>query len=107
MSSAQKVIDQDLAQFGWLETVATNSITDFKSPNSTVVGKTTYKKYSDLIDLFICHLIFYVIFCYSLVLYLVIDLGFGAFIVKKCNSLIKIDPMEGISSIGSILINTN
>ena len=27
--------------------------------------------------------------------------------IQKCNSLIKIDPMEGISSIGSILINTN
>ncbi len=30
MSTAQTVIDQKLAQFGWVESIATNSINDFK-----------------------------------------------------------------------------
>ena len=79
MTSSQVVIDQELAQFGWIESIATNSISDFKSPNLNLVEQSTNDKYSDLIDKVICHLIFYVIFCYSLFLYLVIDLGFASF----------------------------
>ena len=85
MTSALKIIDQELAQFGWVESIATNSISDFKSPKIDVEEQTTNKKESDLIDTFICHLIFYVVFCYSLFLYIFIDLGFGSFLKNILN----------------------
>ena len=90
MYSAQTVIDQELAQFGWVESIATNSISDFKSPRLNNLKQTTDVKRSDLIDTFICHSIFYVIFCYSLCLYVFIDLGFGCFLKNKVNTLFKL-----------------
>ena len=42
-TSAQKNIDQELAQFGWVESIATNSISDFKSLKIDVEEKTTYE----------------------------------------------------------------
>ena len=39
MTTEQKTIDQELAQFGWLESIATNSISDFKSPKSNIKKK--------------------------------------------------------------------
>ena len=89
MTSALKIIDQELAQFGWVESIATNSISDFKSPKIAVEEQTTNEKESDLIDTFICHLIFYVVFCYSLFLYIFIDLGFGSFLKNKVNTLLN------------------
>ncbi len=37
MTSAQQINDQELAQFGWVESIATNSISDFKSHKESVV----------------------------------------------------------------------
>ena len=87
MTSAQKIIDQELAQFGWVDSIATNSISDFKSPKIEVEEQSTIEKDSNLIDTFICHLIFYVVFCYSLYLYVFIDLGFGPFVKNKVKTL--------------------
>ena len=89
-TSALKNIDQELAQFGWVESIATNSISDFNSSKIDVEKKITKDKESDLLDKFICHLIFYVVFFYSLVLYIFIDLGFGSFLKNKLNTLFKI-----------------
>ena len=89
MTSALKIIDQELAQFGWVESIATNSISDFQSPKIDVEEQTTNEKETDLIDTFICHLIFYLVFCYSLFLYILIDLGFGSFLKDKVNTLFK------------------
>ena len=89
-TSALKNIDQELAQFGWVESIATNSISDFNSSKIDVEEKITNEKESDLLDKFICHLIFYVVFCYSLALYILIDLGFGSFLKNKLNTLFKI-----------------
>ena len=89
MTSAQQINDQELAQFGWVESIATNSISDFKSPKESVVEPRNDVKTSNLIDTFICHSIFYVIFCYSLCLYIFIDLGFGSFLENKLNALFK------------------
>ena len=80
MTKVQKKIDQELAQFGWVETTATNSISDFKSPKSNFFEEIDYKKNSDLIDKFICHIFFYLIFCYAFVLYVLVDLGFVSFL---------------------------
>ena len=90
MTSAQKIIDQELAQFGWVESIATNSISDFKSPKLDVEEQTINEKESDLIDTFICHMIFYVVFCYSLFLYVFVDLGVGSFLINKVNALLKL-----------------
>ena len=89
MNSAQTVIDQELAQFGWVESIATNSISDFNSPILNNLEQTIDVKKSDLIDTFICHVIFYIIFCYSLFLYVVFDLGFSSFVRNKVTTLIK------------------
>ena len=102
MTSALTIIDQEIPQFGWVESIATNSISDFQSPKIDVEEQTTNEKGFDLIDTFICHLIFYVVFCYSLVLYIFIDLGFGSFIKDKVNTLFKLqkqfEPPPSISS---------
>ena len=55
MTSAQQINDQELAQFGWVESIATNSISDFKSPKESVVELRNDVKRSNLIDTFICH----------------------------------------------------
>ena len=89
MTSAQKISDQELAQFGWVESIATNSISDFKSPKIDIKEQTTNEKESDLIDIFIFHMIFYIVFCYSLFLYVFVDLGFGSFFKNKVNTLFK------------------
>ena len=44
MTSALKIIDQELAQFGWVESIATNSISDFKSPKIEVEEQQLIKK---------------------------------------------------------------
>ena len=90
MTSSQKIIDQELAQFGWVESIATNSISDFKSPKIDVEEQTINEKEFDLIDTFICHMIFYVVFCYSLFLYIFIDLGLGSFLKNKVHTLFKL-----------------
>ena len=90
MTSAQKISDQELAQFGWVESIATNSISDFKSPKIDIKEQTTNEKESDLIDIFIFHMIFYIVFCYSLFLYVFVDLGFGSFFKNKVNTLFKL-----------------
>ena len=90
MTSALKIIDQELAQFGWVESIATNSISDFKSPKIDVEEQATNENESDLIDTFLCHFIFYVVFCYSLSLYIFIDLGFGSFLKDKVNTMLKL-----------------
>ena len=90
MTLVENEIDQELAQFGWKESIATNSISNFKSPILNVVKQTTDKKKADLIEIFICHFVFYLIFCYSLFQYVFIDLGLGLFIVNKSTTFIKL-----------------
>ena len=105
MTSALKILDQELAQFGWVESIATNSISDFKSPKIDDEDQTTNEKESDLIDTFISHLIFYVVFCFSLFLYVFIDLGFGSFLKNKVNKLFKLQGKFEITSFISSLSN--
>ena len=89
MTLALKIIDQELAQFGWVESIATNSISDFKSPKSNVLENTTDEKDSDLIDIYFYHLIFYVIFCYSLFIYIFVDLGLDSLVKQKTTTFIN------------------
>ena len=102
MTSAQPIIDQELAQFGWVESIATNSISDFKSPRESLVEQTAYEKTSNHIDTFICHSIFYVIFCYSLFIYVFSDLGLGFFLQNKINKLLKVQNKKDAFLISSL-----
>ncbi len=90
MTSEQAVIDQELAQFGWVESITTNSIINFKSPNLNVVPKNTEERNSDYIGSCIYHMIFYVIFCFSFFIYVFIDLGLNSFVESKVTTLIKL-----------------
>ena len=108
MTSAQQIIDQELAQFGWVGAIATNSISDFKSAKESVVELRTGEKISDLIDTFICNSISYVIFCYYLCLYIFIDLGFGFFLKNKVNRWLKVQKIIEIPSLSVLFpVNTN
>ena len=108
MTSAQQIIDQELAQFGWVGSIATNSISDFKSAKESVVELITDEKISDLIDTFICHSIYYVIFCYCQCLYVFIDLDFGCFLKNKVNRWSKVQKIIEIPYLSVHLpINTN
>tara|TARA_Y100001968_G_C19395060_1_gene737791 strand:+ start:277 stop:594 length:318 start_codon:yes stop_codon:yes gene_type:complete len=93
-TTAPKVKDQELVSFGLVESVSVNSNTDF-TPSKLNPGKVvTDKESEEFVNLFICHLIFYAVFCVSLVLHIFIDLGLGSFIKKKFIHLIK--PTEKI-----------
>ena len=107
MTSAQPIIDQELEQFGWMESIATNSIINFKSPSLNVVQKKPDERNSDYIDSFICHIIFYLIFFYSLFIYVVIDLGLGSFFEKNMTTLIKHIRRMRPFLFSNSLINTN
>ena len=87
-TAATTVKKEDLVGIGLLESASVNSITDF-TPRGFVEKKAvTVKKNDVFINSFICHLIFYVIFCISLFLHILIDLGLGSFIKNQFIRLI-------------------
>ena len=79
--------DQELVSMGLVESASVNSFADFtpsefnKSQVSSEIGKEKEKE--DFINTFICHLLFYAVFCISIVLHILIDLGLGSFIQNK------------------------
>ncbi len=88
--AAPTVKDQEFMPHGLVESASVNSFADFVSSN---LNKTEAKKemeVNDFINTFICHLIFYAIFCISLVLHILIDLGFGSLVKNQFLQLIEI-----------------
>ena len=86
-TAASRVKDQELMPFGLVESASVNSFADFVPSN---LNKTEAKEKNDFINIFICHLIFYSIFCISLVLHIVIDLGLGSAVKNQFLQLIEI-----------------
>ena len=82
-TTAVPVKDQELLSFGLVESASVNSIADFIPSKSNEILVNTERKNQDFTNMFICHLIFYLFFCVSLVLYILIDLGLGSFIKKQ------------------------
>ena len=80
-TAAPTVKDQELASFGLVESASVNSINDF-IPSNLKESEIPSEK-CDFVNTFICHLIFYMIFCVSLVMHILIDLGLGSFIKNK------------------------
>ena len=80
-TTAPTVKDQELVSFGLVESASVNSIADFIP--SKLNESEANSEMHDFINTFICHLVFYAIFCFALVLHILIDLGLGSFIKNK------------------------
>ena len=88
-TAAPTVKDQELMPFGLVESASVNSFVDFVPSNLNKTDINETKGKNDFINIFICHLIFYAVFCISLVLHILIDLGFGSFVKNQFLQLIK------------------
>ena len=88
-TASPTVKDQELMPFGLVESASVNSFADFV-PSNLNETQANAKEKNDFINIFICHLIFYAVFCISLVLHILIDLGLGSFVKNKSSQLIEI-----------------
>ena len=84
------VKDQELMPHGLVESASVNSFADFVSSNLNEKVSNKEKEVNEFINTFICHLIFYAVFCISLVLHILIDLGLGSLVKNKFLQLIEI-----------------
>ena len=89
-TAAPTVKDQELMPFGLVESASVNSFADFASSNLNETEANDKKGQNDFVNIFICHLIFYSVFCISLVLHILIDLGLGSFVKNQFLYLIEI-----------------
>ena len=89
-TAAQTVKDQELMSFGFVESASVNSFAEFVPSNLNVMEENEAKDKNDFINIFICHLIFYAVFCISLLMHILIDLGLGTFVKNKFIQLIEI-----------------
>jgi len=88
-TASPTVKDQELLPFGLVESASVNSFSDFVPSNLNETEANEEKKNDDFINIFICHLIFYSVFCISLVLHILIDLGLGSFVKNKFHQFIE------------------
>ena len=89
-TAAPIVKDKELISSGFVESASVNSIADFvpsKLNEKVVIDE---KKQDEFVNTFICHLIFYAVFCISLVLHIIIDLGLGSLIKKTFIHLVEL-----------------
>tara|TARA_Y100001968_G_C18722940_1_gene420990 strand:+ start:168 stop:476 length:309 start_codon:yes stop_codon:yes gene_type:complete len=86
VTAASTVKDRELMPLGLVESASVNSFADFVPSN---LNQKEAKEKDDFINIFICHLIFYAIFCISLVLHILIDLGLGLFFKNILFQLIE------------------
>ena len=89
-TAAPTVKDQELMPHGLVESARVNSYADLNSSNLHETEANNEKVVDDFINNFICHLIFYAVFCISLVLHILIDLGLGSLIKNQFHQLIEI-----------------
>ena len=93
-TAAPTVKDHELTSLGLLESASVNTFADFtpskfnESQVTSQIGKDKEKE--DFINTFICHLLFYAVFCISIVLHILIDLGLGSFIKKQFVHLMEL-----------------
>ena len=77
------VNDKELMPYGLVESASVNSFADFVPSNLNKMEANKEKEVNDFINTFICHLIFYAVFCISLVLHILIDLGLGSLVKNQ------------------------
>ena len=88
-TTAPTVKDHELIPFGLVESASVNSFADFVPSNLNEKEANQEKNKIDFINIFICHMIFYLFFCISLVLHILIDLGLGSFLKNKFHQLVE------------------
>ena len=88
-TAAKTVNDQKLMPFDLVESASVHSFADFLPSNLNDTEANEEKEKNDFLDIFICHLIFYSIFCISLVLHILIDLGIGLLVKNQFLKLIE------------------
>ena len=89
-TAAPTVKDQELMPFGLVESASVNSFADFVPSNLNETAENEANEKNEFINVFICHLIFYTVFCISLVMHILVDLGLGSFVKNKFIQLIEI-----------------
>ena len=89
-TAAPTVKDQELMPFGSVESASVNSFANFAPSDLNETEENGIKEKNDFINIFICHLIFYAVFCISIFLHVFIDLGLGSFVKNKFLQLIEI-----------------
>ena len=89
-TASPTVKDQELMPHGLVESASVNSFADFVSLNLNEKEANKEKKLNEFINTVICHLIFYAVFCISLVLHILIDLGLGALVKNQFLRFIEI-----------------
>ena len=82
-TAAPTVKDQELMQYGLVESASVNSFEDSVTSNLNETVANNEKEGNEFINAFICHLIFYVVFCISLVIHILIDLGLGSLVKNR------------------------
>ncbi len=88
-NAAPTVKDQELMRFGLVESAGVNAFADFVPSKLNETESNEEKEKNDFIDIFICHLIFYAVFCISLFLHIIIDLGVGSFVKNQFLQLME------------------
>ena len=86
-TAAPLLKDPELIPSGLVESASVNSFADFVPSN---LQETESKEEGDFINTFICHLIFYAVFCISLVLHILFDLGLWSLVKNQFLLLIGI-----------------
>ena len=87
MIATVKVRDHELPSFGSVESATVSSINDFTTSKLNEGEIAIKRENDDFINTFICHIIFYSIYCVSVVLHVLIDLRLGSFIKNKFSQL--------------------
>ena len=72
------------------ESVDIHSITDFHSDELTESEEIQDKIKEDFVNTFICHIIFYLVFSVSAILYILLDLGLSSLIKNQFFKLIEL-----------------
>ncbi|WP_269615645.1 hypothetical protein [Prochlorococcus marinus] len=84
-----KVKDQELMPFGLVESAGVHAFAEFVPSKFNETESNEEKEKNDFINIFICHLIFYAVFCISIVLHILIDLDFGSFVKNQFLQLVE------------------
>ena len=90
VTAAPTLNDHELIPHGLVESASVNAFADFVSSNLNETDINKNKNVDDFINTFICHLIFYAVFCISLVIHILIDLGLGTFFKNNLLQFIEI-----------------
>ena len=77
------VKDNEFDSSSLIESPIDGSSNDFISSRLNETHTNVLLEDDDFLNSFICHIIFYGIFCFSLVLHILIDLGLGLFVKNK------------------------